>query len=359
MSLYKLIILNLVGILLLSCKHKPFTTVEIQNLAQDSILSVRALDFNDDYVFYGSKDHFGKIALNREFKIDPAELSYSKGFNHKKYVFKKNDGTPLGFRAIEQVNGDMYALSIESPARLYKLKRKAEQANLVYEELHPNAFYDALLFWNDQEGIAIGDPIEGCISIIITRDGGETWQKIKCVQLPKAKDGEAAFAASDTNIAIFENKTWIVTGGMASRVLFSPNKGKSWEVFETPIVQGEPTTGMYSIDFYDELQGFAIGGDYTKPDENQNNKIYTKDGGKTWQVIAQGKGPGYRSCVQYIPNSNAMELVAVGFKGIDYSKDGGVTWIHLRDEPFYTIRFINETEAFAAGNGRISKLKFK
>ncbi|WP_313791432.1 hypothetical protein [Lacinutrix neustonica] len=40
--------------------------------------------------------------------------------------------------------------------------------------------------------------------------------------MPKAKEGEAAFAASDTNIAIVGDNTWVATGGKASRILFSP-----------------------------------------------------------------------------------------------------------------------------------------
>ena len=116
---------------------------------------------------------------------------------------------------------------------------------------------------------------------------------------------------------------------------------------------------MYSIDFYDDLNGFAIGGDYTKPNDTIANKIRTKDGGKTWQVMANGQGPGYRSCVQYIPNGNAKDLIAIGFKGIDYSSDSGESWIHLSDESFYTLRFINDSIAYAAGNGSISKLFFR
>ncbi len=130
-------------------------------------------------------------------------------------------------------------------------------------------------------------------------------------------------------------------------------------MYDTPIVHGTETTGIYSIDFYDELNGFAIGGDYTNPEENEANKIVTSDGGKTWQLVAQGQNPGYRSCVQYIPNRKGKELVAVGFNGIDYSNDGGYTWKHLSDEGFYTIRFLNDSVAYAAGKGRISKLKFK
>ena len=93
-------------------------------------------------------------------------------------------------------------------------------------------------------------------------------------------EGEAAFAASDTNIAIVGDQTWVATGGRSSRVLYSSDKGMTWDVFETPIVQGLETTGMYSIDFYDALNGFAIGGDYTKPKSQHSNKIRTKDGGK-------------------------------------------------------------------------------
>ncbi|MGB6268364.1 MAG: oxidoreductase, partial [Olleya sp.] len=105
--------------------------------------------------------------------------------------------------------------------------------------------------------------------------------------------------------------------------------------------------------------GFAIGGDYTKPEDNAANKIITSDGGKTWQLIGQNQNPGYRSCVQYVPNGNARQLVAIGFKGIDYTNDAGNTWTHLSDEGFYTLRFLNDSVAYAAGNGRISKLTFK
>jgi photosystem II stability/assembly factor-like uncharacterized protein len=349
----------------ISCKKisteriQTFSKVKIEILKQDTLLSVRALDYNEDFLFYGSSGHFGKIDVNRQSEefIDESALPHAS--NQKLYIKKNKDGNALNFRAIELVNDDLFAISIESPAKLYKLDSKTNKAKLVYEETHPIVFYDALEFWNDKEGIAIGDPTENCMSIIITRDGGNTWNKISCEALPEIINGEAAFAASDTNIAIVGNKTWVATGGVASRILFSPDKGKTWQVFDTPIIQGMPTIGMYSIDFYDENNGFAIGGDYTKPDNTIDNKIKTTDGGKTWKVVANGKSPGYRSCVQFVPNSNAKELVAVGFKGIDYSTDAGVTWTQLSDDSFYTIRFVNDTVAYAGGKGRIAKLVFK
>jgi photosystem II stability/assembly factor-like uncharacterized protein len=205
----------------------------------------------------------------------------------------------------------------------------------------------------------MGDPTDDCLSILMTRDGGENWYKIPCEQFPKAVNGEAAFAASDTNISIVGNHVWIASGGVASRVFYSSDKGHSWTVFDTPIIQGAQTTGIYSIDFYDTKNGVAVGGDYTQSKSNINTVIKTSDGGQTWHAVGDENNPGYRSCVQYVPNSDAKGLVAIGFEGIDYSSDGGTSWTSLSDEGFYTFRFLNDSVAFAAGKGRIVQLDFK
>ncbi|NRB59335.1 MAG: oxidoreductase [Winogradskyella sp.] len=336
-----------------SCKSeitqpdKKFSTIEIEHLIQDSLLNVRALEvYGDSFAcFATSKGEIGAFSVDNGI----FELEF--------LVQQKYDSIIPNFRSIAANSEGGFALGIGNPALLFSVETSNER--IVYQDNHPKAFYDSMEFWNDNEGIAIGDPTDDCISVIITRDAGETWNKLSCDVLPKIKDGEAAFAASDTNIAIVGDHTWVATGGKSSRILYSPDKGNTWKVYDTPIIQGKETTGMYSIDFYDKKNGFAIGGDYTKPKDTIANKIRTSDGGKTWQVVADGKSPGYRSCVQYVPNSDAKKLVAVGFKGIDYSNDAGNTWEHLSDEGFYTIRFLNDSTAYAAGNGRISKLSFK
>ena len=324
---------------------KSFTEVKIEPILTDSTLSIRAIDILDDgnLVFAANDGTYGMYQVASK-KWQTARQTY--------------DSIIPEFRAIAHTSTDFFMLSVGSPALLYKTGDNGKM-ELVYQENHPKAFYDAMTFWNDLEGIAIGDPTDDCLSIIITRDGGQTWQKISCSQLPKIKEGEAAFAASNSNIAIVGDKTWVATGGKVSRVFYSEDKGNTWKVAETPMINGLATTGIYSVDFYDEINGVAIGGDYTNPDANEANKIITNNGGKNWQIMANNMDPGYRSCVQYVPNSDAQQMVAVGFKGIDYSSDGGITWKHLSDASFYTIRFINETEAFAAGKGGISKLKFK
>ena len=339
-------------------RPQEFNSVQIEPIFQDSTVSIRAIDFDDKYVYYGASNQVGLRAIKNENDIDLTDYQISNVKVHSNEKFLHED-KPLAFRAIQHVNGNFFVLSVANPAKLYKKSPDSIDFELVYEEIHEKVFYDAMEFWNSKEGIAIGDPTDSCMSIIITRDGGHTWKKLSCDQLPKAIEGEAAFAASDSNIAIVGDHTWVATGGRASRILYSADKGINWTIYETPIVQGLTTNGIYSLDFYDDLNGFAIGGDYIRAADSSANKIRTRDGGKTWQLVAENRSPGYRSCVQYVPNGKARELVAVGFKGIDYSNDAGDTWKHLSDEGFYTIRFIDDSTAYAAGRGRISKLSFR
>ncbi|MFI1743743.1 WD40/YVTN/BNR-like repeat-containing protein [Thalassobellus sediminis] len=343
------ILFVLVAIVLFSCGGKKdenirsFYNVEVETILHDSLLSIRAIDILNDksLAFAANNGAFG--LYNPKTKLWQTSI-------------QKHDTLNLHFRAVAHTNTDFFMLSIESPALLFKTGDTGNM-ELVYKEEGASVFYDAMTFWNVREGIAVGDSMNGCLSIIITRDGGQSWQKIPCDNLPKAEAGEGAFAASNTNIKTIGNKTWIATTN--GNIYYSEDKGASWEVVKTPIVQDKATEGVYSIDFYDENNGFAIGGDYTNPEANTANKIKSTDGGKTWSLVAENENPNYKSCVQYIPNRGGKELVAVGFNGIDFSNDSGESWKHISDDGFYTIRFLNDTVAYAAGHGKISILTFR
>ncbi len=330
--------------LLVGCVERElnYTSVDIEIVFEDSV-SIRAITFLDGktLAFAGSRGMFGTVDLQ----------THAVRSSVQRY-----DTLMPEFRAVAGTSADFFMLSVASPALLYKTGNSG-QMELVYKEEGEGVFYDSMTFWNDKEGIAVGDTVDGCLSIIITRDGGHSWKKVPCEELPPSRVGEGAFAASDTNIAIVEKSTWVAT--TEGRIFFSMDKGKSWEVFKTPIIKDEPTQGIYSIDFYDENLGFGIGGDYTQPEANTANKAITEDGGKTWTLVADGQEPGYKSCVQFVPNSNGHNLVAVGFTGISVSNDSGKNWISLSEEPFYTLRFLNDSIAYAAGKNRMAKLVFK
>ena len=334
----------LIVVLFVSCSEKhnneAFSSVEIKTIYEDSV-SIRAIEIMGDNLGYaGSNGVFGSVELATGEIMESIEKYHT--------IIPE-------FRAIAHTTKDFFMLSVANPALLYKTGDNGRM-ELVYMEEDENVFYDAMIFWNDNEGIAVGDSMNGCLSIIITRDGGVSWKKISCSELPEALEGEGAFAASNTNIANINGKTWIATN--KSRVYFTGDKGKTWEIQNTPVSSNVETQGIFSIDFYDENIGFAIGGDFTKPEVNTANKAVTVDGGNTWQLIADGQNPQYKSCVQFVPGSNGNGLVAVGFTGVSYSNDRGETWKQLSEESFYTIRFQNEKIAYAAGKNRIARLIF-
>ncbi len=314
--------------------------VSLETFELDST-SIRAIEIiNDSSVVYaGSIGDIGTIRGSKKNDIV------------KKII---TDSIIPHFRALALTKEAYYALNVGNPALLYKIQDNTIE--IVYKEVHEKVFYDAMKFFDELNGIAMGDPTDDCLSILITRDGGSSWHKIDCEVLPKVAAGEAAFAASNTNIAIVGENAWIVTGGLKASVFHTPDMGLTWNVYDTPIIQGKSTTGIYSVDFYNEKDGIICGGDYTDKFGESANKAVTTDGGKTWIVVAKNEVPRYVSCVQYIPDTDGKEIFAVSTNGIFYSNNSGNSWEKVSDESFYTIRVASKDLAWLSGNGVIAKM---
>jgi photosystem II stability/assembly factor-like uncharacterized protein len=321
----------------------PVIQIEIDTFPMDcSIRAITAVDENTMW-FGGSKGQFGYTEdAGKTWFIDSIQSDAKE---------------KLEFRGIAKTKDALFLFAVGSPALLFKSTNKGKDWSIVYKEEHEAAFYDAIAFWDDQNGIAMGDPTDGCLSIILTTDGGDTWSKIPCDKLPPAAEGEAAFAASNSNIALVGNHAWIVSGGAKARVFHSPDRGNSWAVYDTPIRQGGTMTGIFTVDFYDEQNGIIFGGDWENQAGNTSNKAITTDGGKTWQLIADGQAPSYRSCVKYFPNSEKQKIMALGIPGIAYSYDGGQQWKELSKTSFYTLNICESGKtAWLAGWKKIGRM---
>jgi photosystem II stability/assembly factor-like uncharacterized protein len=328
-----------------SVNRDGFKTAIIDTLFQDNI-SIRAIVVDANKIWYtANNSRFGFYDIAKK--------------SRKESTIDKGD-LKLEFRSIAENKENVFILNVGNPALLYQIDKLNLHTTLVYQENHEKVFYDSLTFWNTKEGIAIGDLIDGAFSIIITRDGGMTWKKIPAIDLPKLVLGEAAFAASNTNIVTKGTNTWVFSGGIKARVFYSADKGKTWTVYNTPIIQGKAMTGIFTAAFYDSKNGFIAGGDYDVLGQNFGNKAFTKDGGKTWQLIAENNGFGYASCVQYVPGGKGKSLVSVGASGLFYSSNRGESWEQLsKDSSLYTLRFIDNKTAIAAGKNKMVRIRFQ
>ena len=288
--------------------------------------SIRALGVEKDSIcwFAGSNNRFG---YTNDF-----------GKTWKENVIKY-DTFNLEFRSISITTNSVFILSIGSTALLFKINKKTLNYRLVYKETKEKAFYDSMQFWDDGNGIAVGDPTEDCMSIITTKDGGNTWNKIACENLPIAVEGEAAFAASNTNISLVNDMAFIVTGGKEANILVGSDYGKNWKKFKTPIIQGEKMTGIFSVDNLSMDTAIIAGGNWSSKESTVKAMAITVDG-NNWKI--KENNPGYISCIQFVPKTK--NLIACSTTGIYYSEDLAESWVKVSEEGYYSFQISKNGE---------------
>jgi photosystem II stability/assembly factor-like uncharacterized protein len=263
----------------------------------------------------------------------------------------------LDFRDVDALDArTAWVLSIGpgEASRIYKTTDAGASWREQFRNADPKAFFDAMAFWDERNGVAVSDSVDGRFVILLTGDGGERWSPAPPHGLPAALPGEGAFAASGTNVAVVGPRSaWFATG--AGRVLATRDRGKSWSVAATPLAAG-PSAGIFSVAFRDPRHGVVVGGDYKKETEAVDNAAFTADGGLTWKA-ATGLS-GFRSVVAHRPG-NARLWIALGPRGADVSRDDGRSWTALEAPGCHAFGFARDGSAgFCVGEeGRIARLE--
>ena len=248
------------------------------------------------------------------------------------------DAAALDFRAIVGFSADEAFLMSAGPgeqSRVYHTSDGGKSWQLQFTNTNPKGFFDSMAFWDPKHGVVLGDPIPDesgklKFEVLLTEDG-HTWHQLPPAQLPEAQPGEGAFAASNSCIAVLRGSVskssasaprqpsdksalapsdpniWFATGGKIARVFHSPDRGQTWQVFDTPIIHGPESAGIFSIAFRDELHGAIAGGDYKRPRDDGPNLAFTDDGGKTWTLSAL-KPQAYFSAVAYGSRVNQQAI---------------------------------------------------
>jgi photosystem II stability/assembly factor-like uncharacterized protein len=264
----------------------------------------------------------------------------------------------LQFRDIEAFDADhaviMSVGANPSDFRIYVTADGGQHWALTFVNAEPAAFYDCMTFFDKKRGLALSDPPDGQkFRMIATGDGGYSWHVVDPAGMPPALPGEAGFAASGECITSDHgHRAWFGTGGSAvARVFRSDDRGQTWTVVPTPMPAG-PTSGINGLAFRGEQHGIAVGGDFFAPTASPKPKVWSRDGGSTWNLAATPQE--YRSGVAWVDGHTA---VAVGISGSDVSYDGGVTWTKFDGTSLDTVDCANPNACWAAGaGGRVAYL---
>lgn len=236
---------------------------------------------------------------------------------------KVEGGADLDFRDLEAFGANTaYAMSSGDgeKSRIFKTTDGGKSWALQYTDKRPGFFLDSLACPSPTHCFALSDPVEGKFLVLVTHDG-QHWKELPRDKMPAALPAEGAFAASGTSIAVCDDNIYFGTGGPDARILHSADSGRSWTATETPLVSGNPSSGIFSVACLGHAVA-AVGGDYRNPSSANKTAIYSKDSGATWSLAGQ-QPAGYRSAVAFLSSKN---LFAAGTNGSDVSSDGGAHW---------------------------------
>ena len=270
------------------------------------------------------------------------------------------DAEGLQFRDVAAFNErTAYLMSAGSGelSRIYRTDDGGRNWTLQYIADHPEAFLDCIDFWDVNRGLAYGDAMDGVPFLLMTMDGGATWERVPPERLPLAQEGEGGFAASGTClVADGEGRAWVAMGNAErARVLRTEDYGQSWSVSDVPVVAGAGS-GLTTVRVMSDGTGLALGGQIGQDSVRTDNVAITADGGLTWTTggALAMEGPAYGSALL-----DGGAAVAVGPGGLDWSADGGRTWQSSVTLTYWAVAFSSSGSGWAVGpGGRITKLGF-
>lgn len=321
---------TLLFLLIFSCGKTNFPTVYSKT---------EGLPKHPRGLFVKSKDHWVVSGHDGLFEI-----------HYKDYIVVDSISGLEDIRDVEILeDSSIVFMNSGNKGQIWRYFPSNDSLALVFNR--DSVFLDGMSFWNNQFGIAFGDPVNGRLTILRTMDSSQTWHSLDYNLVPVALAGEAGFAASGTGIATLgKSKVIIGTGAsVISRLYISNDMGLNWEVKETPIKSGD-SYGIYGIYFWSENEGIIIGGSYLYPEDKDSICFRTLDGGETWDETTKGLG-GYCSGIH--GNKDGSLIIATGRTGTFYSKDKGQNWLLLSTDKFYSVRVLDDRAYFSGKNGEV------
>lgn len=271
------------------------------------------------------------------------------------------DAARLDFRGIKAFDANTAVIASagnaeQGQARIYRTTDGGTHWSLAWSDTTKGIFLDGIAFWDRLHGFTFSDPIDGRLVILTTDDGGETWARVPPANIPPVLPGEAAFAASNTQLTVQgSSNAWIATGGAAeARVFRSTDRGRTWRVSGTGLPGGK-SAGLFGIAFADAMHGLAVGGDYAIARGPTDRAVRTSDGGVTWSGAGLASPDGVTTGLAFIARSSPPVFAAAGAHGTAVTRDFGATWTYGDTLTYWSVSFAGGTGWAAGPRGRVAK----
>lgn len=262
------------------------------------------------------------------------------------------------FRAISALDPQTaIVIAVGSPGIILKTKDGGSTWKEVYHDSDPAVFMDDIDFaeYNPKLGMVVGDPINGEPYVLKTVDAGDTWTRMPASDLPVFALDEAFFAASNSNIKLLDETTFLaVTGGKYSHIMYNTKPAVKIPLPKTD----SPTSGANGMDYYPlDNFGLIVGGDFQQPSSSENNLFIFELKDMRTPVISTPEVPptGYKSGVAI---QNGTTAISCGIKGVDITTDKGKTWKSLTGTGYHACKKARngKTIYLAGDGGRIGHL---
>ncbi|MCY7355359.1 MAG: hypothetical protein LH470_09855 [Lysobacter sp.] len=289
----------------------------------------------------------------------------------------------LDFRDVEGFDADTAVVLSIGPgeaSRVYRTEDAGKTWKLSLQNQDPRAFFDCMAF-EGTNGWMLGDPVDGRFQIYASSDAGKNWRLQGSG--PGAAQGEAAFAASGTCIAITGSGLIAVTGGSMARAHIKVSVDKVWSATSAAGLPSAESKGYFSV-AVSASNVLLVGGDYKTETAPGIFAVVTEDGAHSLkqrliegaesrediqirtpvkQLVINSAEPitlretpsprGYRSgiaCAQ-----QPLPCVAVGPSGVDSWSENA--WQPVSDVGYDAIDFAGNVGWLSGDAGRIARIE--
>lgn len=245
-------------------------------------------------------------------------------------TFKSSVQPTADFRDIVTVGQDSAVLiSSGHPAAIFFFS--ADSLRRIFVDNSNTLFLDDMIKLNHRNALVLADPENGRFRFLISDSTYTNWSEYP---LPfYSCEGEAAFAASGSNLALKESMLLLISGGKRSELKIH-TIGTDFSVnYPTPLLQGTDGAGAFGMDLNNNTVLIA-GGDYTEPLRINGTMAVFDLQKRCWLKVKKFPG-GYRSAVAHVKGKC---WICTGPSGTDYTLNNGKTWNRLLDKGYNTIR---------------------